>query len=599
MNDDTKNRILNTYDTLRPKISNPDHATIFEMFAVLFGIIIEHNPSFWSAFKASIPSYSHVYRWAHGQSLQSKISQQEPYLPYVPTLKEQLTYLLSYFSDKNIKKFSEFLNLQQMDKGIDHASQYLDVAVPTSPQFIQEVREILTEHIQQKTQPSSNASVASSDSSESSTSTVTSSYSVPCPTEVTCTQTPCETQQCGTQTFLKMPKGYFDSTQRTYGALITETATTWWRYKIINFFLSNGMTAEQACAIEGNAYVISHKYRYATCIFSCGFVIAYGLFGLTDTYPQFQKFCATNKINNVCGQSQLEFALACAQGKINGYDALKPYFHDKNTKYKLSELTLAWKNFFAPNKLLDQQEKERLKGAESALNLLKDSKNTISEPIPCKDNQTNCSSSTICSSGGGYYAPAGGFGPGREPIPSGFYSDSVLFAFISATEGKCFVKWVRSKNIPYTVPPSCPTCAVFGYDYPGGLHVLPDEIKPRLKKDPEKDYGVTWTNTGRKAKDGETYSEQIHWGWKSTDLAPNSQYWNVLMPYYRDRMIWAWRQTKIQAVKDPGERLARMHNINWGGYQQLKYFDWPFGDDDWKKRLSDAKQACAGMPTFS
>lgn len=598
MNDDIKNRILNTYDTLRSKISNSDNATIFEMFAVLFGIILAYNKTFYSAFKAaSIPSSKGISREAYGQSLQSKINN-APSLPYVPTLKEQLTYLLSYFSDKHIKEFSKFLRPKQlMIDEIQHASRYLDVAVPEDRDPIQQVRETLTEHIQQKTQPSSNASVASSDSSESSTSTVTSSYSVPCPTEVTCTQTPCETQQCGTQTFLKMPKGYFDSTQQTYGALITETATTWWRYKIINFFLSNGMTAEQACAIEGNAYVISHKYRYATCIFSCGFVIAYGLFGLTDTYPQFQKFCATNKINNVCGQSQLEFALACAQGKINGYDALKPYFHDKNTKYKLSELTLAWKNFFAPNKsMLDQQEKERLKNAQSALNLLKDSKNTISEPIPCKDNQTNCSSSTICSNGGGYYAPAGGFGPGREPIPSGFYSDSVLFAFISATEGKCFVKWVRSKGIPYTDPPSCPTCAVFGYDYPGGLHVLPDEIKPRLKKDPEKDYGVTWTNTGRETNKEESSGRTLLWGWNSTDLAPNNQYWNVLMPYYRDRMIWAWRQPAIQAFKNPGERLARMHNINWKGWHSSELLMTSSG---WEKRLSDAKQACAGMPTFS
>ena len=61
-------------------------------------------------------------------------------------------------------------------------------------------------------------------------------------------------------------------------------------------------------------------------------------------------------------------------------------------------------------------------------------------------------------------------------------------------------------------------------------------------------------------------------------------------------MIWAWRQPIIQAVKEPAERLARMHSINWWGYRNVKLFH---GGSGWKHRYEAAQQACSGMQSFA
>lgn len=61
-------------------------------------------------------------------------------------------------------------------------------------------------------------------------------------------------------------------------------------------------------------------------------------------------------------------------------------------------------------------------------------------------------------------------------------------------------------------------------------------------------------------------------------------------------MIWAWNQPAIQAVKDPAERLARMHSVNWWGSKNMKLFH---GGTGFKHRLQAAQKATAGMTNFA
>lgn len=185
--------------------------------------------------------------------------------------------------------------------------------------------------------------------------------------------------------------------------------------------------------------------------------------------------------------------------------------------------------------------------------------------------------------------PFGSAGAGQLPVPPGFYSDSVLYNFISTAEGSIGIQWVGTDHGHDVVT----SAACFGYDFPGGVHD-PSYIK-KLGLTPSDANSLGITNRGRKPIGGEWYNGRVQWGWYTQPLPTSHPYWQKLIPYYRDAMIWAWNQPIIQAVKDPAERLARMHSINWWGHHYLKGFS---GGSGWRHRFEAAQKACVGMPTF-
>ena len=173
---------------------------------------------------------------------------------------------------------------------------------------------------------------------------------------------------------------------------------------------------------------------------------------------------------------------------------------------------------------------------------------------------------------------------GKLPIPQGFYSDKVLYEFISHAEGAIGVQWVseyKGHNIVRSA-------ACFGYDFPGGVHDPSYINKLGLTQQDGDSLGIT--NSGRKPIDAEYYGGKVQWGWYTNPIPAGHPYWQKLIPYYRDAMIWAWHQPIIQNVKDPAERLARMHSINWWGHHYLKGFS---GGKGWPHRFAAAKRACS------
>ena len=195
--------------------------------------------------------------------------------------------------------------------------------------------------------------------------------------------------------------------------------------------------------------------------------------------------------------------------------------------------------------------------------------------------------------GEGLDSEFGGAAAGKEPIPPGFYSDQVLYEFISHAEGNVGMRWVTT----YKGDTVATRCGIGGWDYAGGVHspaiakaigVSPNDFASWVTID--KNSGFS-----RKAMGGEI-TEGAAWGWATSPIQASNPYWQKLIPYYRDQMIWAWNQPIIQNVKDPAERLARMHSINWWGYHYLKGFN---GGSGWPHRFQAAQRACAGMPRFA
>lgn len=187
-------------------------------------------------------------------------------------------------------------------------------------------------------------------------------------------------------------------------------------------------------------------------------------------------------------------------------------------------------------------------------------------------------------------SPFSGAGAGKLPVPSGFYPDSVLYKFISTAEGSIGVQWVseyKGHNIVRSA-------ACFGYDFPGGVHDPSYINKLGLTQQDGDSLGIT--NSGRRPMGGEWYGGKVQWGWYTNSIPAGHPYWQKLIPYYRDEMIWAWHQPIIQNVKDPAERLARMHSINWWGHHYLRGFH---GGPGFPHRLKAAQQACAGMQRFA
>ena len=183
-----------------------------------------------------------------------------------------------------------------------------------------------------------------------------------------------------------------------------------------------------------------------------------------------------------------------------------------------------------------------------------------------------------------------GAGAGKLDIPSEFYSDKVLYEFITHAEGNIGVQWVGT----YKGHDIVRSAACFGYDFPGGVHDPSYKLKLGLTISDTVSLGIT--NRGRTPIGGESYGGKVKWGWYTNPLPAGHSYWQKLIPYYRDAMIWAWKQPIIQNVKDPAERLARMHSINWWGYHYLKGFN---GGSGWNHRLQAAKRACSGMTRFA
>lgn len=183
----------------------------------------------------------------------------------------------------------------------------------------------------------------------------------------------------------------------------------------------------------------------------------------------------------------------------------------------------------------------------------------------------------------------GGVGGGIEPIPPGFYSDEVLFNFVRLAEGDVGLQWVTT----YKGHEVATGCGINGYDGPGGVHSK--KIGHDIGFTGIEDLGVGITSRGRRANSTEA-QEGAAWGWQTEPVPVNAPYWQKFIPYYRDQMIWAWRQPIIQAVKNPAERLARMHSINWWGHHYLEGFS---GGSGWSHRLQAAKKACVNMTSFS
>jgi hypothetical protein len=184
-------------------------------------------------------------------------------------------------------------------------------------------------------------------------------------------------------------------------------------------------------------------------------------------------------------------------------------------------------------------------------------------------------------------------GGGKLPIPQGFYSDKVLYNFISTAEGACGIKWVAT----YRGQDLVPFAACYGYDFPGGVH--DPSYKKILGLTPADAAALEaggLKNRGRLPNSNESYHGAVKWGWETNTIPSTHPYWQKLIPVYRDRMIWAWNQPIIQAVKEPAERLARMHSINWWGVHYLKGFN---GGSGWSHRYQAAQKACAGMPYFT
>lgn len=198
----------------------------------------------------------------------------------------------------------------------------------------------------------------------------------------------------------------------------------------------------------------------------------------------------------------------------------------------------------------------------------------------------NSMSLNECGYDSGFACGAGG----KLPIPQGFYSDGVLFSFISNAEGNIGVQWVSDKSGHNVVR----SAACFGYDFPGGVHDPSYIQKLGLTQSDADTLGVT--NRGRAPIGGEGYGGKVTWGWYTNPVPASHPYWQKLIPYYRDEMIWAWNQPIIQAVKDPAERLARMHSINWWGHHYLKGFN---GGSGWSHRFQVAQKACVGMNRFA
>lgn len=183
-----------------------------------------------------------------------------------------------------------------------------------------------------------------------------------------------------------------------------------------------------------------------------------------------------------------------------------------------------------------------------------------------------------------------GAGGGKLPIPPGFYSDKVLYEFITHAEGSIGLYWVTS----YKGDIQAVNCGVNGWDLPGGVHSKIIAAACGITDPSVFNFQVSKT-AGRKAMGGEI-REGAAWGWNTNPVPADNPYWQKLIPYYRDAMIWAWNQSIIQGVKDPAERLARMHSINWWGYRNVKLFH---GGSGFGHRLQAAQRACTGMQPFS
>lgn len=180
---------------------------------------------------------------------------------------------------------------------------------------------------------------------------------------------------------------------------------------------------------------------------------------------------------------------------------------------------------------------------------------------------------------------------GKLTPPQGFYSDQILYEFITKAEGNIGVQWVSNRNGHNVVR----SAACFGYDFPGGVHDPSFIKKLGLTQSDADSLGIS--NNGRAPIGAESYGGIVKWGWYTKPIPASHPYWKKLIPYYRDNMIWAWNQSGIQSIKNPGERLARMHTINWYGYHYMRGLT--KNDVGWNHRLQVAKNVCSSLHNFT
>lgn len=185
-----------------------------------------------------------------------------------------------------------------------------------------------------------------------------------------------------------------------------------------------------------------------------------------------------------------------------------------------------------------------------------------------------------------------GAGAGTLQRPPGFYSDQVLYEFITRAEGKIGLRWVTT----YKGNQIATRCGINGWDFAGGVHSPAIARAIGVSASDFESWVTIDKNSGlSRMAMGEELKEGAAWGWATSPLNADNPYWQKLIPYYRDRMIWAWSQPIIQAVREPAERLARMHSINWWGYHYIMGFS---GGSGWGHRYQAAKEACGNMPNF-
>ena len=168
--------------------------------------------------------------------------------------------------------------------------------------------------------------------------------------------------------------------------------------------------------------------------------------------------------------------------------------------------------------------------------------------------------------------PAGGV----YDIPNGFPSDSQIQKYLYNCEGHVTVKWATSPDGQPIADGVCP-----GYDLPGGVHAK--AIMDAAGLTPELALGgrslnqvnYTFCRSGMGSEHGNAYTAYLNRPGKySSDLEPPVEYWNKLIPYYRDRIIEGWNQPIAQREPDLARRWALCHGMCWGyshGYKKKVY----------------------------
>lgn len=179
-------------------------------------------------------------------------------------------------------------------------------------------------------------------------------------------------------------------------------------------------------------------------------------------------------------------------------------------------------------------------------------------------------------------------GGGIYEIPGGFPNDTQLQQYVYNCEGHVTVKWANSPTGQPLADRVCP-----GYDLPGGVHAkaIMDAagITPELALGGRRldQVNYTFCRKGMGSELGDAYTAYLNKPGKySSDLEPPTEYWEKLIPYYRDRIIEGWNQPIAQREPDLAKRWALCHGMCWG-YSQ-----------GWKNSIYKSYQSYANTDDF-